>query len=123
MFSSIRLGDGHLSLFDLYQLPLAADLVTLSGCSTGLNVVVGGDELFGLIRGLLSAGAGSVLVSLWDVSDRSTADYMTAFYRSLEAGQNKAQAVRTAIREVRKHYEHPYFWAPFVLVGNHIGAS
>ena len=96
MFSSIRLGDGHLSLFDLYDLPLSAELVTLSGCSTGLNVVVGGDELFGLMRGLLSAGAHSILVSLWDVFDRSTAAFMTSFYRHLRNSRNKAQAVREA---------------------------
>ncbi len=120
MFSSIRLGDGHLSLFDLYQLPLDAELVTLSGCSTGLNVVVGGDELFGLMRGLLSAGAGSVLVSLWDVFDRSTADFMIVFYRTLCGGASKAEAVRTAAQAIREQYGHPYFWAPFVLVGNHM---
>ncbi len=119
MFSSIRLGDGHLSLFDLYQMPLAADLVTLSGCSTGLNVVVGGDELFGLMRGLLSAGAGSLLVSLWDVSDRSSADFMSVFYRTLCSGADKAQSLRAAIQSVRAAYPHPYYWAPFILVGNH----
>jgi len=121
MFSSIRLGDGHLSLFDLYQMPLAADLVALSGCSTGLNVVVGGDELFGLMRGLLSAGAGSLLVSLWDVSDRSSADFMTVFYHTLCGGAGKAQSVRAAIQSVRQAYPHPYYWAPFILVGNHLG--
>ncbi len=121
MFSSIRLGDGHLSLFDLYQMPLDADLITLSGCSTGLNVVVGGDELFGLMRGLLSAGAGSLLVSLWDVFDRSSADFIRAFYRTLCAGAGKAESVRAAIQSVRQEYEHPYYWAPFVLVGNHLG--
>jgi CHAT domain-containing protein len=120
MFSSIRLGDGHLSLFDLYQMPLAADLVTLSGCSTGLNVVVGGDELFGLMRGLLSAGAGSLLVSLWDVFDRSSADFMAVFYRTLCGGATKAESVRTAILAVRQEYRHPYYWAPFILVGNHL---
>ena len=53
MFSSISLGNSHLSLFDLYQLNLPCELVTLSGCGTGLTVVVGGDELLGLVRGLL----------------------------------------------------------------------
>ncbi len=57
MFSSISLGTSDLSLFDLYQLSLPSELVTLSGCGTGLNVVVGGDELLGLKRGLLYAGA------------------------------------------------------------------
>ncbi len=120
MFSSIRLGDGHLSLFDLYDLPLSAGLVTLSGCSTGLNVVVGGDELFGLMRGLLSAGAHSILVSLWDVYDRSTADFMAAFYRNLKSQDDKARAVREAMHEVRDQYPHPFYWAPFILVGKYL---
>ncbi len=83
MFSSLRLGGSQLTLFDLYDLQLPAELVTLSGCGTGLNVVVGGDELLGLVRGLLYAGARALLVTLWDVSDRSTADFMKAFYRHL----------------------------------------
>ncbi len=120
MFSSIRLGDGHLSLFDLYSLPLSSSLVTLSGCSTGLNVVVGADELFGLMRGLLSAGAHSVLVSLWDVSDRSTAEFMAAFYRNVVSHGDKARAVRDAMRSVREAWPHPFYWAPFVLVGKYM---
>src|SRR5262249_25221984 len=73
MFSSIRLAGSQLSLFDLYQLNLPAELITLSGCGTGLNVVVAGDELLGLKRGLLYAGAQGILLTLWDVYDRSTA--------------------------------------------------
>ncbi len=64
MFSSIRLGDSFLSLYDLYQLRLPVELKTLSGCSTGLNVIAAGDELMGLVRGLLHAGAQSLLLSL-----------------------------------------------------------
>src|SRR5205085_10562434 len=101
MFSSISLGNSHLSLFDLYQLNLPCELVTLSGCGTGLNVVVGGDELLGLVRGLLYAGAQGVLVTLWDVNDRSTAEFMKLFYENLR-GKNKAEAMRQAMREVRK---------------------
>jgi len=119
MFSSIRLGDSDLSLFDLYQLPLSAELVTLSGCSTGLNVVVGGDELVGLMRGLLFAGAQGILVSLWDVHDRSTAEFMMAFYGELKDGRNKAEAHRSAMLQLREQYPHPYFWAPFILVGKY----
>jgi CHAT domain-containing protein/tetratricopeptide (TPR) repeat protein len=120
MFSSISLGNSHLSLFDLYQLNLPCELVTLSGCGTGLNVVVGGDELLGLVRGLLYAGTQGVLVTLWDVNDQSTADFMKLFYENLRKdGTNKAEAVRQAMREVRKEYAHPFYWAPFVLVGKH----
>jgi CHAT domain-containing protein len=117
MFSSIRLGSGSLSVFDLYQLRIAADLVTLSGCSTGWSAIEGGDELLGLVRGLLYAGARSVLLTLWDVHDRSTAEFMSRFYRELHAGTGKAAAFRSATLAVRETRSHPFYWAPFVLVG------
>jgi CHAT domain-containing protein len=119
MFSSISLGDSQLNLFDLYQLRLPCELVTLSGCGTGLQMVVGGDELLGLVRGLLYAGAQGVLVTLWDVNDQSTAEFMGLFYQGLKANKNKAQAVREAMAEIRRRYDHPYYWAPFVLVGKY----
>jgi CHAT domain-containing protein/Tfp pilus assembly protein PilF len=117
MFSSISLGNTHLSLFDLYQLNLPCELITLSGCGTGLNVVVGGDELLGLVRGLLYAGTQGVLVTLWDVNDQSTAEFMELFYRALRSKSNKAEALQSAMAELRRRYKHPYYWAPFVLVG------
>jgi CHAT domain-containing protein len=89
----------------------------LSGCGTGLNVVVGGDELLGLVRGLLYAGARAVLLTLWDAYDRSTADFMRAFYGHLRTGSSKARAVQLATQEIRQSYRHPFYWAPFTLVG------
>jgi CHAT domain-containing protein len=117
MFSGIGLGDGYLSLYDLYQLKLEAELVTLSGCATGLNVVTAGDELLGLIRGLLYAGARSLLLSLWNVHDQSTAEFMDSFYRRLQTGVATANALSGAMHELRDHYPHPYYWAPFILIG------
>ncbi len=117
MFSAIRLADSYLSLYDLYHMNLPVDLLTLSGCVTGLNVIAGGDELLGLARGLLYAGARSLLLSLWDVDDRSTADFMKLFYSHLLTERNKADAFRSAILELRKRYSHPYYWAPFRLSG------
>jgi CHAT domain-containing protein len=117
MFSGIRLGDTYLTLFDLYQLRLPVELITLSGCATGLNVVAAGDELMGLMRGLVYAGAQSLLLSMWDVHDRSTAEFMKSFYTRLRQDGRKASALRGAMREVRDRYPHPYYWAPFTLVG------
>jgi CHAT domain-containing protein len=117
LFSGIRLADSFLTLHDLNSLRLSADLVTLSGCGTGLNVVAAGDELRGLVRGLLGAGARSLLVTLWDIYDESTAEFMTRFYTALHSGLNKAAAVRAASLGLRQAYPHPYYWAPFVLVG------
>jgi len=118
MFSSIRLGNGQLAVYDLYQLRLSADLVALSGCGTGQSVVIGGDELVGLGRGLLYAGARAVLLTLWDASDKSTAEFMKAFYGRLRPASNKARAARDAMLELRDRYPHPFYWAPFTLVGN-----
>ena len=121
MFSAIRLGDGPLSLFDLYDLRVSAELVTLSGCGTGLNALMGGDELLGLVRGWLYAGAHSVVVSLWDVNDRSTAGLMADFYQRLRESGDRAAALRGAMLAARDRDPHPYYWAPFVLVGARTG--
>lgn len=117
MFSSLRLGDGYLNLYDLYQMRFPAKLVTLSGCATGMNFVSAGDELLGLQRGLFCAGAASLLLSLWDVHDQTTARLMHVFYESYIATQDMAGALQTAMQKLREDQPHPYFWAPFVLVG------
>ena len=118
MFSSIRLGSGPLSVVDLYQLRLSAELVTLSGCGTGLNAIVAGDELLGLVRGLLYAGAQAVQLTLWDAFDMSTAEFMESFYRNLQSSRDKARAMQSAMRNLRERYPHPYYWAPFLLIGH-----
>ena len=117
MFSGIRLGNSFLTLYDVYNLRLPAELVTLSGCVTGLNAVAAGDELLGLTRGLFRAGAASLLLSLWDVPDKSAAEFMAAFYDRLLAVPNRAAALREAMLEVRRRYPHPLHWAPFFLSG------
>jgi CHAT domain-containing protein/predicted negative regulator of RcsB-dependent stress response len=117
MFSSIRLGDVDLSVFDLYDFHLASELLTVSGCGTGLNVVTGGDELLGLVRGFFYAGVQAVLVTLWDVNDQSTTDFMKCFYRKMTHMADKAQAMKEAVQEVRRTYPDVYHWAPFVLIG------
>jgi CHAT domain-containing protein len=117
MFSTIRLGDGYLTLYDLNRFRLPVELVTLSGCSTGLNVVAKGDELLGLVRGLLHAGARSLLLSLWDVQDRSTTELMRSFYTRFRAHGDTASALQGAMQELREKQPHPYYWAPFVLLG------
>ncbi len=123
MFSSIQLGGGRLNLFDLYNLELDADLAVLSGCGTGLSDVRQGDELVGLTRGLLYAGARTVAVSLWDVNDETTTELMGAFYSQLGQGLEPAEALRRAMAKLRKEYAHPYYWAPFVLIGDAFGDS
>lgn len=118
MFSAIQLGTSRLSLFDLYNLRLNTEMVVLSGCGTGLNAVLGADELLGLTRGLLYAGAKSVLVTLWDVHDAATAELMVTFYRYLMAGRPRAKALQAAMLDHQETHPQAYFWAPFVLIGD-----
>jgi tetratricopeptide (TPR) repeat protein len=119
MFSALQLGDDRMSLLDLYDLELGVDLAVLSGCGTGLSDVRGFDELVGLTRGLLFAGARSVVATLWDVNDDSTAELMRHFYRRLMERPEPAAALRDAMLAVRQTHPHPYYWAPFVLTGHY----
>jgi CHAT domain-containing protein len=128
LFSGLALADGWLTTLDIFGLRLNASLATLSACQTGRHVIGGGDELLGLMRALIYAGAASLVLSLWSVEDRSTAQLMETFYRQLAQGKSKVDALRQAqvgfIRSTselaaQSHaYAHPYFWAPFFLVGD-----
>jgi CHAT domain-containing protein len=118
MFSSFQLHDGPMNFFDIYNLRTSASLITLSGCGTGLSNVVAGDELLGLVRGFLYAGATSVILSLWDVNDRTTADLMRYFYGCFAEGKTKGVSLREAMLRLRQDQPHPYYWAPFLLMGN-----
>jgi CHAT domain-containing protein len=117
MFSALRLGDTWLNLFDIFNLQLGAELTTLSACETGMSAVWEGDELLGLTRGFLYAGTPSLVVSLWTVNDRSTAQLMRSFYEGLQQGLSKPIALREAMLKVKNSFPHPYYWAPFVLMG------
>lgn len=117
LFSALKLADTWLNFHDIYNLDLRADIVTLSGCYSGVNRIAHGDELLGLVRGFLYAGAASLLVSLWAVNDRATAELMGHFYSRLKEGRPKRAALREAALAVKEKYDHPYYWAPFVLIG------
>lgn len=117
LFSALHLADGRFTTRDAYSLGLRCNLVVLSACETGVNNVAPGDELIGLARGFFAAGAPALLVSLWSVDDASTATLMAHFYRRLQAGDGPALALRTAQLELLAVLPHPFFWAPFVLMG------
>lgn len=108
--------DGWLKVPEIFGLDLRADLVALSGCSTGVGRV-SGDGIVGLSRAVIYAGAPSVLVSQWDVSDVTTAYLMDEFYGGLAAGHGKARSLRDAQLATLRQYPHPMLWAAFVLVG------
>jgi CHAT domain-containing protein/tetratricopeptide (TPR) repeat protein len=129
LFSGLALDDGWLTVLDIFNLRMKASLVALSACETGRSVVGGGDELLGLTRALLHAGASSVVLCLWMVQDRCAAQVMEDLYRELVAGESKGAALRHAqLLLLQRKVEgdstslprspHPYFWAPFCLVGD-----
>lgn len=118
-FAYLQLADGQLSPTEVFNLPLDGALVVLSACETGRAVVQGGDELIGLSRGFLYAGASTLVQSLWRVEDRSTARLMGHFYAALRAGAEKGLALRSAQLALLNGQETlPYFWAPFQLIGD-----
>jgi len=118
LFSALRLADGWFTVRDAYGLKLERTLVTLSACETGANVVAPGDELIGLARGFFSAGARSVLLSLWMVDDEATDQMMVDFYQETRSGRSLSASLRAAQLKMLAKKSHPFFWSPFVLVGH-----
>jgi CHAT domain-containing protein len=117
LFSGLLFADGCLLARDLYATALDCDLATLSACRTGVTTVEPGDELFGLLRGFLAAGARAVAASLWPADDAATTSLMTRFYALLRRGESRAAALRAAQRQTQQEFPHPYHWAAFALVG------
>lgn len=111
--------DGILYAEEIYGLDLNNELVVLSACETGTGEVRAGEGIIGLSRAFQYAGARSLLVSLWNVEDRSTAQLMIAFYEQLQAGESKASALKSAKHSLIRSgsYAHPRYWAPFVFIG------
>lgn len=111
-------GDGLLQAFEIFGLSLNADLVVLSGCDTALGPEVSGEGMMGLTRAFLYAGADAVVISLWPVEDRATRELMTGLYCRL-GDADPATALRDAKLELARKpgFDHPFYWAPFVLVG------
>jgi CHAT domain-containing protein len=142
--------DGRLEVREIFEMELNASLVVLSGCETALGKLSNGDELSGLTRAFIYAGTPSVIASLWNVDDSSTAALMGSFYRNLKT-MSKVEALRQAqlslihnevkgelltqrgvggigkldeasraksLSQNAVSISHPYFWAPFILVGN-----
>ena len=117
MFSSLKLHDGWMTAADVLHLDLSDALVTLSACESARNEVYAGDELIGLTRAFLGAGAATLVASLWLVQDETTPELMETWYERLSAGVGRAAALREAQLALKSKYPHPYYWAPFVLIG------
>ena len=120
-----------LHAYEIYNFDLSAKLITLSACETALGQdieTLGGEGIVGLSRAFLCAGARSLIISLWKVDDEATSILMSEFYRNLKVkGLEKTEALRQAKLYVMKKnkrignkylsYSHPFFWAPFILIG------
>jgi CHAT domain-containing protein len=111
--------DMLLTVSEILELKLRADMVALSACNTGSGKVTRAEGVASLGSAFLAAGAASVTVSLWHVADTSTAELMEEFYKNLVKGMSKAAALAAARAAlVSKGYSNPFFWAPFVLTGD-----
>ena len=114
--------DGFVRTDEVFNLRLGSPLVMLSACETGLGKEKRGEGVMGLTRAFMYAGSPTVGVSLWSVADKSTADLMTDFYKRLLAtdGTTSSSALRGAQLAMitGKKYSAPFYWAPFVLVGD-----
>jgi CHAT domain-containing protein len=93
------------------------ELVVLSACETGRGEVKVGQGVYGLRRSLVVAGAETVVTSLWRVDDETTRALMETYYRGLLSGLGRSKALDLAMKDMRAKRPHPYYWAPFIVVG------
>ena len=117
MFSSLHLADGWITVRDICSERLRAKLVTLSACETGVNKIFAGEEILGLARGFLTAGAKSLVVSLWAVNDVATGHLMQDLYKNLQRGESISASLRKAQLAFVDRGEHPFYWSPFIMIG------
>lgn len=114
--------DGYLHAYEIYNLDLNADLVTLSACNTGFGKIKRGEGVMSLSRAFAYAGVPATVVSLWPASDKSTPDLMKYFYGNLKEGQTKDAALNNARKEYLKGAKgkarHPFYWGGFILIGD-----
>lgn len=114
--------DGNLYTSEIYALKLHSKLVTVSACETGLGQISRGEGIVGLSRSLIFAGAENLIVSYWQVADNSTSKFMVSFYENMMSASKRdiGVALRNSKLEMIRSttYSAPYYWAPFVLIGN-----
>ncbi|MEK7724724.1 MAG: CHAT domain-containing protein [Acidobacteriota bacterium] len=118
LFSALKLSDGWFNVGDAYTLDLKSSLVVLSACETGINSIAVGDEILGLARGFFSAGASSIVLSLWQIDDAVTEKFMACFYEKLKIGLTVPAALRMTQIQIMQQHPHPFFWSPFIQIGS-----
>jgi CHAT domain-containing protein len=114
--------DGFLNVYEIYNMDLRARMVVLSACNTGTGTLKRGEGIMSLARAFIYAGVPDIVMTLWTVSDRQSYRLMLAFYRLLIAGRSTEDALRKAklelLDEASPSYQHPQYWAGYILVGN-----
>jgi CHAT domain-containing protein len=114
--------DSYLKTYEVYGIPLKAKMVVLSSCNTGSGLLYSGEGILSLARGFMYSGSQSVVMSMWEIEDRSGTEIVKLFYKNLLKGNSKSQALRKAriayLKQADQLRSHPYFWSTLVVYGN-----
>ncbi|HEC79499.1 MAG TPA: CHAT domain-containing protein [candidate division WOR-3 bacterium] len=111
--------EGHLRVEEIWGLDLKdCPLVVLSACETAEGKLIAGDEVVSLAFGFIYAGSASCLATLWEVASQATAEFMEEFHKNLKTGKSRVQSLQTAQVKIKGKYSSPFYWAPFVLIGD-----
>jgi len=109
--------NGFLTLSEVANMKINADLVVLSACVTGVGKEIKGEGVAKFARAFQQAGASSVLVSLWEVASEPAEEYMRELYSNLKFRKSKSESVKLAKNYIKSKYSNPFYWAVFVLYG------
>ena len=116
--------DGFLNTYEIYNLPLNASLAVLSSCETGGGKLSKGEGILSLARGFIYSGVSSIVMTLWEIDDVSSADIISGFYERLKAGEKIDEALRNAklnyLHTTDQLHAHPYFWSAYVQIGDNL---
>lgn len=114
--------DGYLKTFEIYGINLKARMVVLSSCNTGTGMLSNGEGIISLARGFMFSGSQSVVMSMWEIEDKSGTDIVEKFYENLKKGMTKSHALKEARKDFLKGSDqlrsHPYFWSTLVIYGD-----
>ena len=114
--------DGYLKMYEIYGIPLKAKMVVLSSCNTGTGLLFSGEGILSLARGFIFSGSQSVVMSMWEIEDKSGTEIVELFYKNLLKGYTKSVALKKArtafLEKADKLRSHPYFWSAMVVYGN-----
>ncbi len=119
--------DGLLNTYEIFNMELKSRMVVLSSCNSGYGKLQTGEGIMSLARGFIYAGCPALLMTLWTVEDQSGSDIMISFYKNLNSGMSKDQALRyaklTYLKNCDQLHSHPYFWAGYVNIGSTVSLN